>query len=129
MDQDEVPEIIRQVGFDFKWDVKKVWALDIPTTELNVNELTWHFDIPFHWHEGEVYNLKSKDIIANPDQYKEEYQRTMNADLRYPIDIMNNKGRWLILDGLHRLMKAHIQGNKKVDVRIIPRDKIPEIQK
>ncbi len=41
--------------------------------------------------------------------------------------IMENKGRWLILDGLHRLVKAHMQGLKKVQVRVIPRERIPEI--
>ena len=40
---------------------------------------------------------------------------------------MENKGRWLILDGLHRLVKAYELGQKKVMVRIIPREKVPEI--
>ena len=60
-------------------------------------------------------------------EYKEEYSRTMKADLSHPIDIMKNKGRWLVLDGLHRLVKLAILGEKKVKVRIIPREKIPEI--
>jgi len=53
----------------------------------------------------------------------------MNADLSYPIDIMENKGRWLILDGLHRLVKAKILGFDKVKVRKIPRTEILKIQK
>ncbi len=52
----------------------------------------------------------------------------MNADLTYPIDIMENKGRWLILDGLHRLMKAYSLGMKKVVVRKVPRELIPQIK-
>ncbi|MGV8142254.1 MAG: hypothetical protein ACP5NS_01305 [Candidatus Pacearchaeota archaeon] len=125
----DIPQIIKDVGFDFSWEEEKVWKLEVPVTEVDINELMWHFDIPFHWHEGEVYNLTSKEIINNPKKYKEEYERTMKADLKYPIDIMENKGRWLILDGLHRLMKAHILKMKKVNVRIIPRDKIPKILK
>ena len=127
--QKDIPKIIKKVGFEFHWDEEKVWKLTIPITEIDINELTWHFDIPFHWHEGEVYNLKSIEIINNPEKYKEEYERTMKADLKYPIDIIENKGRWLILDGLHRLMKAYILNMKTVKVRIIPRDKIPEILK
>lgn len=30
---------------------------------------------------------------------------------------MENKGRWLILDGLHRLMKASVLGMKKSEGR------------
>ena len=125
----DIPQIIKDVGFDFHWDEEKVWKLNIPATEMDINELTWHFDIPFHWHKDGKYNLKSREVINNPEKYKEEYERTMKADLRHPIDIMENKGRWLILDGLHRLMKAYILKMNKVKVRIIPREKIPEILK
>jgi len=96
---------------------------------MDARELTWHFDLPFHWHGDDIYNLSSREIIENPEKYKEEYDRTMKADLSHPIDVMENKGKLLILDGLHRLMKARIQGLTKVEVRIIPRDKIPEITK
>lgn len=123
----DIPQIIKDVGFDFSWDEKKVWALDYPVEEIDLDELIWHFDIPFHWHDGGIYNLKSMEIINDPEKYKDEYERTMKADLSHPIDIMKNKGRWLILDGLHRLMKAYIQGQKKVKVRKIPRERIPDI--
>lgn len=125
----KIPSIIQEVGFDFNWDVKKVWALHVPVVEMDMDELTWHFDIPFLRHKDGVYNLTSREVIEHPTKYAEEYARTLKADLSYPIDIMENKGRWLILDGLHRLMKAYIQGQKVVCVRKIPRDKIPSIQK
>lgn len=125
----DIPEIIKEVGFDFSWDEEKVWALVEPVEEMVIGELTWHFAIPFHWDAGGVYNLTSQEIIDNPEKYEKEYARTMRADLSHPIDIMENKGRWLILDGLHRLMRAHIQGQKTVRVRKIPRSRIPEITK
>lgn len=121
------PEIIRKVGFDFSWAVEKVWKLKYPVEDMGIKELEWHFEIPFHWHGEKVYNLKSIDIINDLKRYKKEHERTMKADLTYPIDIMENKGRWLILDGLHRLMKAKILGMKTVKVRKIPRSEIPNI--
>ena len=51
----------------------------------------------------------------------------MKSDLRHSIDIMENKGKWLILDGLHRLAKAKILGHTKVKVRKIPCSEIPNI--
>lgn len=125
----EIPQIIKDVGFDFSWSEEKVWKLDIPVTEMDIKELTWHFDISFLWENGGVYNLKPQEVIDNPEAHKEEYDRTMKADLIHPIDIMTHKGRWLILDGLHRLMKASILGMNKVQVRIVPRERIPEITK
>jgi hypothetical protein len=123
---ENVPQIIKDVGFDFDWSEEKVWALDVPVEEMDIHELTWHFAIPFLWENG-VYNLTSQEVIDNPDAHTKEYERTMKADLVHPIDIMQNKGRWLILDGLHRLMKADILGMNKVKVRKIPRERIPDI--
>jgi len=122
----EIPQIIKDVGFDFDWSEPKVWALEVPVEEIGIEELTWHFGVPFLWENG-VYNLKPQETIDNPEVHREEYERTMRADTSHPIDIMENKGRWLILDGLHRLMKLSIQGEKVISVRKIPRDKIPEI--
>lgn len=124
----EIPQIIKDIGFDFDWSEPKVWALEVLVEEIDINELTWHFDIPFLWENG-VYNLKPQEVIDSPESHKEEYERTMKADTSHPIDIMENKGRWLILDGLHRLVKAHMRGMKKVKVRKIPRERIAEITK
>ncbi len=125
----KIPKIIEKVGFDFSWSEKKVWELDVPVEEMNIEELEWHFDIPFWSTQGWYYDLKPIDVIKFPDVYKQEYDRTMEADLSYPIDIMINKGKWLILDGLHRLLKLKILGKNKVNVRKIPRDNIKDIRK
>ncbi len=124
------PQIIKDVGFDFSWDSKKVWALDIPIEEMDMQDLIWHFDIPF-WEveDTDDYNLTPWEVVDDPDKHSIHYKKIQEADLKYPIDIMENKGRWLILDGLHRLVKAHTQGLKKVMVRKIPREKINEILK
>lgn len=126
----DVPQIIKDVGFDFHWSSKKVWALDEPVVEMPIEELMWHFDIPF-WEVADTddYNLKPWEVIKDPDKHSLHYKKIQEADLKYPLDIMENKGRWLILDGLHRLVKAHLQDLKAVMVRKIPRSRIPEITK
>ena len=125
----DLPDIIKQVGFDFRWDLHKVWTLDIPTETMPIEELTWHFDIPFWPKPGGFYDLYPRDVIAHPEQYPEEYARTMNADTSHPIDVMFWKGRYVILDGLHRLGKQAIEGKETVEVRKIPESAIPAILK
>jgi hypothetical protein len=129
MDEKRLPEIIRKVGFDFIWSESKVWALNFPVEEILISDLAWHFDVPFWDFSGDSYNLSPAQVISNPIFYKNEHDRTMKADLSHPIDIMENKGRWLILDGLHRLVKAKIIGFDKVKVRKIPRTEISKIKK
>ena len=126
--ESKIPKIIGDVGFDFHWDSKKVWKLDVPTTDMDIEKLVWHFEIPF-WGKGSTndYNLTPQEVIDRKSGTKEHFEKVKKADLKHPIDIMENKGRFLILDGLHRLVKAYISGMKKVNVRIIPREKIPKI--
>src|SRR5262249_41074127 len=120
--------IIQEVGFDFSWDNKKVWALDIPVTEMDINELVWHFDFPF-WEIADTddYNLTPNSVLNKEIGTHLHREKIEKADTSFPIDIMENKGRWLILDGLHRLVKLYEEGAKTIKVRIIPREKIPEI--
>lgn len=124
-----LPKIIKEVGFDFHWSEEKVWVLDIPIEEMDISELEWHFDIPFWRTPGNSYDLSPSQVLADPDKYKEEFERTMCADLNYPLDIMFWKNKWLLLDGLHRLVKAKQLGSSKVKVRKIPQEAIPLISK
>ena len=123
----KIPQIIKDVGFDFHWSEEKVWRIEATITEMDIRELLWHFDVPFLDEGGERYKITPREVMEHSDEHPEEYKRTLNADTRYPLDIMENKGRWLILDGLHRLMKAYLNAEKSVRVRIIPRERIPEI--
>lgn len=119
----DIPESVLEYGFDFDWDEKDVWKVKCPVIEISINELLWHFDIPFWNYQGKEYVLTPNEVIENPIIYHEEYDRIMSADIQYPIDVMKNKGRLVILDGLHRLVKCKLLGYKKIKVRIIPPEK------
>ncbi len=124
------PQIILDVGFDFSWSSRKVWALDLPVETMAITELIWHFGIPFWDSEGtDEYNLTPNDVLAHPEKEPTHFSKIQHADLAFPIDIMENKGRWLILDGLHRLAKAYMLGMTEVQVRKVPRELIPLIVK
>ncbi len=118
------------IGFDFDWDEKKVWALDLPVTEMDTKELLWHFEVPF-WEKDDTddWNLSPRDVIDGSPGSKQHRQRVDESNLEFPIDIMENNGRWLILDGLHRLVRLYELGQEKIKIRIVPRSKIPEILK
>lgn len=125
----EIPQIIKNVGFDFYWSEEKVWALNIPIEDMEIKKLEWHFDFPF-WstHDG-YYDLKPNQVLNEPMKYQDEFERILKADTKYPLDIMFWKNRWLLLDGLHRLVKSKLKNNKTVKVRKISLDFIPKISK
>ncbi len=82
---------------------------------MNIEELQWHFDIPFWWTKPDgFYDVTPDVVLQNPEKHREEYERIMQANLDYPLDIMFWKNRWLLLDGLHRLVKTKKLGMKKL---------------
>ncbi len=117
------------VGLDFgNWSEQKVWALNLPVTDIPMQVLLWHFDVPFWHHDnGEQRSITAWDVIKKTQGSTIEQARVEKADTSYPIDIMDNKGKWLVLDGLHRLIKLYQEGHKVVKVRVIPRERLPEI--
>jgi len=125
----KLPQVIKEVGFDFHWSNEKVWNLDIRIEEMVMSELEWHFDVPFWNKPGGYYDLTPMEVLTVSDEYKEEFEKIMNSDLSYPLDIMFWKGRWLMVDGLHRLVKAKKIGMKTVKVRKLSQQHIPLIRK
>lgn len=115
------------VGFDFDYDAQKVWKLNLPTEEMDIDELIWLLDIPFWWQNGGKYNLTPNTVLNNPDKYERKYKKILNADLDYPIHIIYWKNSWMILDGLHRLSKQKLNEAKKIKVIKVPHEAIPLI--
>jgi hypothetical protein len=124
------PKVIQEVGFDFSWDEKKVWQIKAPIEQMDIAELVWHLHVPFLWQKpGGYYDLTPHQVLQNPARYADECARVQSADTSYPIDIMKWRGRWVILDGLHRLMKLYESGAKQIEVRKIPISYINDIRK
>jgi len=117
------------VGLDFgNWEEEKIWALDLPISSIAIKEVEWHLDCPFWEHDnGERYTITPRDVLERASGTDKEYQAVLNADTSYPIDIYFNKNKWLILDGLHRLVKLYSSGVTEINVRIITKEALPLI--
>lgn len=93
------------------------WALDLPVTTRATAELEWLLDLPF-WRDGDRYfALTPTAVRLNPDLHLAQHERMLAADLAFPLDITLRRGRWFVLDGLHRLLKAVVVGRPTVAVR------------
>lgn len=120
-----IPKSVLEYGLPFDWDEEDVWKLNVEVSTISIDKLSWHFDIPFWDYEDNFYAITPNDVINDKDKYHEHYERIIASDINYPIDVIEYKGRLVILDGLHRLVHLKIEGIKDVKVRIIPNDMIP----
>ncbi len=105
-------------------DNNKLWALKVPVEEMEIAEFLWILEIPFWEDEEGNIVITPNEVIKNMNKYPLHRDKIENCDTSFPIDIMKNKkGKWLTLDGLHRLVKMHLNKESKIQVRKIP----PEI--
>jgi len=66
-----------------------------------------------HW-DG---NVCAYDVVERPFRHWSHTWRCIKADLSYPIVVMYKPGRgWIVLDGMHRLLKADWLGHETIDV-------------
>ncbi len=106
------------LNIGFKTDEPKLWAMEIPVEEIDISELEHNLDIPYLEQEGtDDWNLSPRMLIQNYDKEISHAKQTENADLKYPIEIYKHKGKWIILDGIHRFTKAAQLGHKTIKVR------------
>lgn len=119
----------KSLGFDFgNWEDKKLWSLDLPVIEIDIKDLMWHFDVPYWPNDSDDrWTITPWNVINHDKESKNEQIKIEKAELIYPIDLFENKGKLLVLDGLHRLVKAYKKGEIRIKARIIPREKLPEI--
>lgn len=73
--------------------------------------------------------IKPIDVIENPDKnikYKKKYKKIMKADLSLPIFVYFNKeaGKYIVVDGVHRLARAFIEKKKDIIVKFITKKQI-----
>lgn len=93
---------------------KYLSIVEVPIAELERN---LHNDC---W--GYVFDQHRIVIIPNEvistQQPKDHYLRILNADLSYPIIVYRDLAGLQVVDGMHRLCKAKMLGNKTIKAKI-----------
>jgi hypothetical protein len=117
---DQLPDALRGVILDFHWDLDRLHALRLPETRLPVQGLAWHLELPFWSVEGRPFRVSPAEVAATPDRFSDHWTRTLGADLSFSLDgRIRSDGRVVLLDGVHRLLKASILRQPTVSVRIL----------
>lgn len=113
----------KEIDIGFKIDESRIWELDVPVEEIPISELGNNLDIPYLEKEGtNDWNLSINELMKNFDKEKTHAKKVKQADLNYPIEIYFHKGQWILLDGVHRLAKAVLEGQGEIKVRRITKE-------
>jgi hypothetical protein len=115
------------VLLDFAWDLRRLFALELRQEACLVEDLMWHLDLPFRRANSEMFSVTPNDVRRDPARHPEQWARTLNADLSFPIHVMSHSGRTVILDGIHRLLKAAVEGRSTIRARRLSKVHLPAI--
>lgn len=102
-----MPEALREVFPPYRWQLAKLWELHLKVEPVEIADLVWMFDLPLWQLEGERFRVTPHQVAETPMNFRAHYQRVMDADLDFPINLVAYRGRLVVLDGVHRLLKAH----------------------
>jgi hypothetical protein len=132
MPSDEIvlPKALQGIFFPFRWDKHALWALPTAVSVVTLAELDWHLDLPvWSTHPPQpLFNLRPREVIEHPNQHALHWDRILAADTIYPLDLFRHNGRWVIMDGYHRLARCVVVGVERVNIRMHPDGLLATVQ-
>lgn len=122
-----MPAVLRDVVLDFVWDRDRLWSLDLHVTWVPVAELDWHLGLPMWALNGRPFVVTPEQVARHPHAFREQYARTMAADMSFPLHVLDRPTKLTLLDGMHRLLRAHVNGSEAIQVKKLPVARLDEI--
>lgn len=102
-----------------------LWKIKIPTEDIPLSILDDNLDIPYREQEGtDDRNLSPRLFLQNPAQEPTHLNLVEQADLAYPICLYRYQEQRIILDGVHRFVKAHLMKQKNITVKFLTKEDI-----
>jgi GNAT superfamily N-acetyltransferase len=125
----DVPASVQAVLLPRRWDLGRLLALDLPRTTVATADYEWMLDIPM-WRDerGTWFTITPNQVRADRGSNPWQWDRTLRANLEIPIHIAQREGRSVIIDGVHRLLKATMIGRGRLPARIVKADDWPAFE-
>ncbi|MFH1111875.1 MAG: hypothetical protein V1712_02285 [Patescibacteria group bacterium] len=115
------PRVLTDVGLSMFVDTTKLRALSLPIVEIDMEKLIWHFEMPVWEKDGtDDWNLTPWEVIRKEKGSTTHQKRVEETDISHPIVVTNYNSRYVVLDGVHRLVKVYLNGGEKIKAKIIP---------
>ena len=128
LDGRDVPGALQGILLDHPWELSKLLALDLPVQEVLVETLAWQLDLPW-WRVGDDWVVVTpSQVLGDPTgPGREQWDRAMRADLGTPIHLRATERGLVILDGVHRLLKAVVEGRPSATTLVVPDGRLASI--
>lgn len=124
----DIPPVLRPWLLPIKWDRDRLWGIHHNPIRVAISELRWLYDLPF-WRDrdGRWFQVTPREFIEGAAKYPEHVDRVADADLSYPIHVLRRRQRFFILDGVHRLVRADLDGHDHIAAIVLTAEDIAAI--
>lgn len=107
-----------EINHELKFSESQLWEIPAPIEQVELKFLDNNLNIRYLDKKGtDDWNLTPMEIIKNPENEPDHYTKILKSDLDFPIDITFFNNQWIILDGVHRFCKVHLQKKQTIKVR------------
>lgn len=114
-----MPPDVRAALVTEPWLLSRLWGLDLPTCSIPLTDFDWLLDLPLWQRDGVRFQVSPRQVFERPEEWPHHLRRAQRADLAYPIHVMRRGGRWTVLDGFHRLVRARLEGLQEVCAMVL----------
>lgn len=113
----EFPTALTPWLLPVSWSRDRLWRIGGEVKSVPLEELRWLYDLPL-WRgtDGRWFQVTPAEFLRHPERYPEHRARVATVDLSFPAHAIWRRGRWLLLDGVHRLVAADLAGAPALNV-------------
>lgn len=123
----QIAEPLRGLLLPAPWDLSRLHSLDLPVQTVTVESLLWILDLPW-WRENDRWFVVTpNEVRADPEAHAEQWARAMATDLDHPIHLRDTERGRVIIDGVHRLLKAAVEGRTTMQARLVTDSMLDQI--
>jgi hypothetical protein len=108
-------------------DLDRLLALELPVGVISVRDFGWLLDLPFWREDGVWFRVTPREVKEHPVGHAAHWERTLATNLASPVHVVERDGREVIIDGIHRLLNASVQGVETLPARRVPPGMLTQI--
>jgi hypothetical protein len=94
---------------------------------VTVADLAWLLVLPL-WQKDRVrFQVNPRQVRADPARLPDHLRPVIESDLAHPIHLVEHRGRLVVLDGFHRLLKANTEDRPRVSAVVLSEEDLESL--